>query len=1231
MKKTLPMRVLSFVLCAAMLATVTPIFAAAETAAYLGYNATTGAVDTACEADNVNVIDEATDAFVTGWNIVKGNVEFEDRITLPADVNLILANGATLTADLGIAVAVDGDFAVYAQSNDAAIMGKLIVPANEDSYDAGIGCSENSDCGSIAIYGGMLTVQGGNSGAGIGGGFGSKCGNITIAGGVITATGGNSGAGIGGGFNSECGDITITGGVVTATGGDRGAGIGNGAYGTCSVVTISGGVVTAQGGESGAGIGGGFGASCAKVTVSGGYIQATAGTQAESIGAGFTGTIGEVSIDPSCVSVTKGGSQYINYEPVAAVNATCTTTGCAAYVIDHLNALYYTAFPFTADGLIGDSAALAKWKEEGAGCVPRLPHTDADEDDECDVCGAVRTVYLDYNETAGKVDTERELWNINVINEAAGLLIPGWNVVKGDVTFEDRLEFLGNVNLILANGATLTAKKGITVSSGGDVAIYAQSNDKATMGKLVVPGADDYHAGIGDPGAGVSCGSIAIYGGMVTVQGGWNGAGIGSGAPSSTCGDITIRGGIVTATGGPGAAGIGSGRSNCSCDNITISGGIVTATGGYEAAGIGSGNYRSSCGTVTVSGGYVKATAGDDAVAIGAGYESYCKAVSIDKSLTSVKDGDTQYINYHIPALGPTCTESGFPAYYIDPLSNTYYTAISFAEDKLIGDATALAAWKVEGGGGYIAPLGHDWQFVDEDTHQCARCETTAEHTGADDFICDDCGGILLETAIAVTKAKGEAKAALTEAVGENPSDELAAILSDACAAVDAATTLDGVASAKEQGLSDIEAQKETELETVKAQILSECEMILAMEEFSDKVKTFACDFMEALNAAKTLQEIDRAEGIFVPLINLQVARDDWTAELETLLPEEPSDAVAAIIGNAKELILSGADTAVFDDVFAIARQAVERQLAVEAATEAMEALLEQATDDLATANDTITALNDTIADKEATITEKLAALDTATAQLNATKEALDAAQADLETAKANIKELEGTVNEKDAALAQAAKDLEDKQAALDEMAENYNEAKSALDKATKALDEARAANEQATKDLAAANEALKTANDTIAALNDTIADKDATIAEKQEAVEAAQKALDEAKAKVGELEGTVSEKDEALQQAEQEIQDLQAEIDRLKALLDDGPTEPQPTETRSDEGMLGDANGDGAVNMKDVLLMRKYLADMDVEYNARNADVNGDGAVNMKDVLTMRKFLAEVIDVLGA
>ena len=74
--------------------------------------------------------------------------------------------------------------------------------------------------------------------------------------------------------------------------------------------------------------------------------------------------------------------------------------------------------------------------------------------------------------------------------------------------------------------------------------------------------------------------------------------------------------------------------------------------------------------------------------------------------------------------------------------------------------------------------------------------------------------------------------------------------------------------------------------------------------------------------------------------------------------------------------------------------------------------------------------------------------------------------------------------------------------------------------------------------------------------------------------------------------------------------------------------TEPSATET---EKLLGDANNDNAVNMKDVLLIRKFLAGMDVSVDMANSDVNEDTFVNMKDVLMLRKFLAGLVDKLGA
>ncbi len=1060
--------------------------------AYLDYNATTGKVDTERKIVVDNVIDEATDSFVTGWNVVKGDVEFESRIVLPKDVNLILANGATLTADKGIQVAADGDFAVYAQSNDAATMGELIA-LNEDHLCAGIG----------------------------GGFMNTICGNVTISGGVVNAQGGQGAAGIGGGYDSACDGVTIYGGIVHAQGGENGAGIGSGYSGSsCGNITISGGMVTAQGGCESAGIGSGFCGSCENITISGGYVKATPGEDAAAIGKGFAASVGEVSIADSCTSVIKDGAQYINYEPFAVVWPTCTVCGTKAHVKDSISGNYYTAFPFMEDELIGDADAFAVWKAQGGKgymeplghdwklvdetthkctrCDATGTHTDGDK---CDICHVVAVPYLDYNATTGAVDTKRFLWMAHVIQNEGDTFVTGWNVVRGDVVFNDRITLPKDVNLVLEDGATLIARKGISVAEDGSFAVYAQSNDATMMGKLIVLSTEDHNAGIGSLDYS-SCGDIAIYGGNVVVMGGYFSAGIGSGyhgacgditirggtvatlggdfvvagigsgknascgnitisggtvtvrcggfsagigsSEGGVCGDITISGGTVTAQGGQEAAGIGSGYDGSSCGDITISGGTVTAWGGKDGAGIGSGYDGSSCGYVIITGGHVKATAGGRyAEPIGAGRLPRCDILLIDDSCTVATDGNSMYINYKVLAVEPTCTESGVPEYFKDYVSDNYYTALPFTSDTLIGDADAFAAWKAEGGEGYVAPLGHDWQPVDEDTHKCSRCEVTKAHTDTDeDYICDDCGYVLLAA------SKADAIAALNEAAGENPSDGVSKIVSDAADTVSSAKTLEEVATEKENGLAAIDEQQKAEA----AQMLA-----------------------DAKTAAK--------------------------AALVEAAGANPSAAVQASLDTACKTI---------DD---------------------------------ANSPESVTAV-------------KAAAFSMITAQVAAAKAAAE------------------------------------KQALEEELA-------------------------QAQKDLSAANEA-------IAALNDTVASKEATIAEKQAAVEAAQKALDEAQVKVTELEGAVSEQDEALKQAEKEIQDLQAEIERLKALLDDDPTDPT-------EKLLGDANNDGAVNMKDVLLMRKFLAGLDMEYNAENADCNGDGDVNMKDVLMLRKYLAGLITELGA
>ena len=60
-----------------------------------------------------------------------------------------------------------------------------------------------------------------------------------------------------------------------------------------------------------------------------------------------------------------------------------------------------------------------------------------------------------------------------------------------------------------------------------------------------------------------------------------------------------------------------------------------------------------------------------------------------------------------------------------------------------------------------------------------------------------------------------------------------------------------------------------------------------------------------------------------------------------------------------------------------------------------------------------------------------------------------------------------------------------------------------------------------------------------------------------------------------------------------------------------------------------GDANGDGVVDGKDVMMLRRYMANFDFETGTSaievsiGADTNGDGVINGKDVMMLRRYMA--------
>ena len=211
----------------------------------------------------------------------------------------------------------------------------------------------------------------------------------------------------------------------------------------------------------------------------------------------------------------------------------------------------------------------------------------------------------------------------------------GWYVVNSNVTISERVTVTGKVHLILANGYTLNATKGITVTGGNSLTIYGQSGG---TGKLTAKG-DQLQAGIGGNN-GQSGGAITINGGTVNATGGNWAAGIGGGY-NGAGGTITINGGTVTAEGVGnrlgGGAGIGGGIYGTG-GAITINDGTVNATGGYDSAGIGGGSYGAGGDQIVINGGTVKARSGQGSgVALGGGRDKEGGKVTIN--------GGTVYVN----------------------------------------------------------------------------------------------------------------------------------------------------------------------------------------------------------------------------------------------------------------------------------------------------------------------------------------------------------------------------------------------------------------------------------------------------------------------------------------------------------------------------------------------------------------------------------------------------------
>ena len=178
-------------------------------------------------------------------------------------------------------------------------------------------------------------------------------------------------------------------------------------------------------------------------------------------------------------------------------------------------------------------------------------------------------------------------------------LSDGWYVVDSDVTVDSRITITGTVHLILTDGHSLTANKGICVTDDNELNIYGQSKGSGTLNTT----GEEYTAGIGG-NKHDRAGKVVINGGCVNANAGYSAAGIGGGAQGHWKGEyghggtVIINGGKVNAFGSGYGAGIGGGGDHMydvraipgKGGTVVINGGKVTAKGGSDGGyGIGPG------------------------------------------------------------------------------------------------------------------------------------------------------------------------------------------------------------------------------------------------------------------------------------------------------------------------------------------------------------------------------------------------------------------------------------------------------------------------------------------------------------------------------------------------------------------------------------------------------------------------------------------------------------------
>ena len=268
--------------------------------------------------------------------------------------------------------------------------------------------------------------------------------------------------------------------------------------------------------------------------------------------------------------------------------------------------------------------------------------------------------------------TNATIWTGEV---TPGNLTAGTYIVEGTATCDGKLTLLGEVNLILENGSTLTVDDGISTGSEyASLNIYGQGIS-SSMGQLIVNNNSTIdqtairvngltiHGGkvvanaTQKPGNGIyNKGVFTLYNGVLDASS--NDVGIGLYSNPTIANPINIYNGTVTARGSNATSSYGGGCGICNENgSITIKDAVVRAYGGagtsarngaqgilskfdieisgksdvYAVSGKNCSAICSNSGNITISGGKVDAVAGENAPPLNAN-----ENLTITTGITSV-------------------------------------------------------------------------------------------------------------------------------------------------------------------------------------------------------------------------------------------------------------------------------------------------------------------------------------------------------------------------------------------------------------------------------------------------------------------------------------------------------------------------------------------------------------------------------------------------------------------